>query len=71
MYAAIDSGRRPEFIEMAKAIYGHIGKALFHRPDSWRTHGGSEGDTKPPARPPIASQPVFRPLAAHAWQMKT
>jgi len=24
------------------------------------THGGSEDGTKPPARPPIASQPVFR-----------
>jgi hypothetical protein len=45
---------------MAKAIYGHIGKALFHRPASWRIHGGSVGGTKPPARPPIASQPVFR-----------
>ena len=43
---------------MAKAIYGHIGKALFHRPASWRK--GSEDGTKPPARPPIASQPVFR-----------
>ena len=46
---------------MAKAIYGHIGKALFHRPASWRNPWtGSEGRTKPPARPPIASQPVFR-----------
>jgi hypothetical protein len=45
---------------MAKAIYGHIGKALFHRPTSWRIHGGSVGRTKPPARPPLASQPVFR-----------
>ena len=45
---------------MAKAIYGHIGKALFHRPALGATHGGSEGRTKPPARPPIASQPVFR-----------
>jgi hypothetical protein len=61
--AAIDSGQRPSGAPsslMAKAIYGHIGKALFHRPTSWRIHGGSVGGTKPPARPPLASQPVFR-----------
>ena len=45
---------------MAKAIYGHIGKAQFHRPTFWRIHGGSVGGTKSPASPPLASQPVFR-----------
>ena len=47
---------------IAIAIYGHIGKALFHT----RTDDGgggaswSVGGTMPPARPPLASQPVFR-----------
>jgi len=49
---------------MAKAIYGHIGKALFHRVSrllaQWRQRGRHEAALKPPARPPIASQPVFR-----------
>jgi hypothetical protein len=45
---------------MAKAIYGHIGKAPFPQTRLLAHPGGSVGGTKPPARPPIASQPVFR-----------
>ena len=45
---------------MAKAIYGHIGKALFHRPSSWRKpwrqRGRHEADRASASRQPASLQ---------------
>ena len=46
---------------IAIAIYGHIGKVpIPHTDDGSGGAPWSVGDTMPPARPPLASQPVFR-----------